>query len=245
MTSEKQFLAAYDPSAFEQVSVTVDVVLLSVSDAGLHALVLRRKDHPCQGHWALPGGFVGRAESLDAAAARVLRDKAGLEDVFVEQLYTFGEPGRDPRTRVISVGYYALVDIARFEQAHAAQADVIAARISVPWKGERGGAVVLQGEDGGPLSVAFDHAEIIGAAVKRIRGKLSYAPIGFEFLPKRFTLLDLREVHEAVLGRSLNKDSFRRSVLASGLVRPTGQRESAVDHRPAELFRFNRKEARA
>jgi 8-oxo-dGTP diphosphatase len=182
---------------------------------------------------------------LDAAAARVLRDKAGLEDVFVEQLYTFGEPCRDPRTRVISVGYYALVDHARFEQAHGARADVIAARISVPWKGERGGAVKLLGLDGEELEAAFDHAEIIGAAVKRVRGKLGYAPIGFEFLPQKFTLLDLRQVHEAVLGRRLNKDSFRRSVLASGLVRPTGQRERAVDHRPAELFRFNRKEARA
>ncbi|HMR78565.1 MAG TPA: NUDIX domain-containing protein [Polyangiaceae bacterium] len=245
MISERQFLRAYDASAFDRVSVTVDVVLLSVADGGLHALVHRRAEHPCRDKWALPGGFVQLAESLDAAAARVLRDKAGLEDVFVEQLYTFGEPCRDPRTRVISVGYYALVDITRFEQAHAAREDVISAQIVVPWKGERGGAVQLFGDQKQTLDVAFDHAEIIGAAVKRIRGKLGYAPIGFEFLPKRFTLLDLRQVHEAVLGRRLNKDSFRRTVLASGLVRATGQRERAVDHRPAELFRFNRKEARA
>ncbi len=245
MTSEKESLQSYDPSVLDALSVAVDVVLLSVSEGALHALVLKRDQHPSRGKWALPGGFVQKRESLDAAAERVLRRKAGLSDVFLEQFYTFGAPNRDPRTRVISVAYYALVDIKRFEQAHDQSADVIAAKIRVPWEGERGGAVQLFGERGSKLAVAFDHAEIIGAAVKRVRGKLGYAPIGFEFLPKRFTLFDLRQVHEAVLGRSLNKDSFRRSVLSSGLVRATGKREQDVDHRPAELFRFHRREGRA
>ncbi|MEZ4224631.1 MAG: NUDIX domain-containing protein [Polyangiaceae bacterium] len=243
MVSERDFLRSYDARQFEQVSVSVDVVLLSVDQGQLFALVLRRGEHPSLGKWALPGGFVRPTEGLDEAAERVLRDKAGLEHVFLEQLYTFGAPQRDPRTRVISVAYYALVELDRFTHAHHARKDVLAARVHVPWAGEAGGAVSLLEPDGQTLATAFDHAEIIGAAVKRVRGKLGYAPIGFELLPEQFTLLELRHVHEAVLGRAINKDSFRRTVLTSGLVRPTGKRQRAVGHRPAELFRFQRKEA--
>jgi 8-oxo-dGTP diphosphatase len=217
-------------------SVAVDVVLLSAADGHLWALVLRRNAHPHRGRAALPGGFVGRAESLDEAARRVLAEKTGLQGVFLEQLYTFGAPRRDPRTRVISVAYYALVPRDRLA-ALASTATVAPLRID--WEGETGGPVELP--DG--WAFAFDHAEIVGMAVKRIRGKLDYSPIGFQLLPEKFTLLELQRVHETVLGRPLNKDSFRRRMLASGLLEATGESQREVVHRPAELYRFTRRSA--
>ena len=238
--TEPEFLAAYDASRYERPSVTVDVVLLTVSDGDLHVLLGRRVNHPAKGTWGLPGGFVRSDESLDDAAVRVLDEKAGLKHVFIEQLYTFGEPGRDPRTRVISVAYYALVDAATLDRAvHGLGADrLVVARVDVHWEGERGGAARALDAQDRPLVLAFDHGEIIGMAVRRIRGKLGYAPIGFELLPDEFTLRDLRLIHEAILRRSLNKDSFRRHVLDRGLVSATGSRAHGVGHRPPELFRF-------
>lgn len=237
---EQAFLARYDASVFPRPSVAVDVVLLTVRDGAISALLTRRPEHPHRGRWALPGSFLGIDESLDAAAARVLESKAGLTDIFTEQLYTFGAPDRDPRTRVIAVAYYALVEPGELDRAVAARRDagMRLARLRVPWPGETGGPVEALDEAGGGLQLAFDHAEILGMAVKRIRGKLDYAPIGFELLPDSFSLRDLRLVHEAILGRTLNKDSFRRRILDRGLVVPTGKRAAGVGHRPPELYRF-------
>lgn len=249
--TEKEFLDAYDPSAFERPSVTVDVALLSVVDGALFTLLLQRTEHPHKGRWSLPGGFVRGDEALDAAARRVLADKGGLEGVFLEQLYTFGDPHRDPRMRVITVAYYALVDRRRFEAASkgegarptagraAPRPHLAIGRIDVPWEGETGGAVDIRLEPASaPAELAFDHAEILGTAVKRIRGKLDYTPIGFQLLGATFTLLELQRVHETVLGRPLNKDSFRRRMLASGQLESAGEMQRDVDHRPAELYRF-------
>lgn len=240
--TEAQFLAAYDVSQYDRPSVTVDVVLLTVRDGDLHVLLGRRVNHPAMGTWGLPGGFVRPDESLDDAAGRVLHEKPGLRDVFIEQLYTFGRPDRDPRMRVISVAYYSLVDATTLDRAvHGRGADrLVVGRVEVPWEGERGGAIRAVDDQGQRLVLAFDHAEIIGMAVRRIRGKLGYAPIGFELLPDEFTLRDLRLIHEAILKRSLNKDSFRRHVLDRGLVSATGARARGVGHRPPELFRFAR-----
>ena len=238
--NELAFLAGYDASRYPRPSVAVDVVLLTVRDAGLWTLLGRRDGHPGKGLWALPGGFVGLDESLDATAARVLATKAGLGAVFTEQLYTFGSPARDPRTRIISVAHYALVEAVVLERSvearHASGLRLV--RLAVPWPGETGGSVDALDERGAPLPLAFDHAEILGTAVKRIRGKLDYAPIGFELLPTAFSLRDLRLVHESILGRPLNKDSFRRRILARGLVVATGRRAADVGHRPPELYRF-------
>jgi 8-oxo-dGTP diphosphatase len=216
--------------------VTVDVALITAAEGQLRTVLVRRPEHPFKGRWALPGGFVQMDESLDAAAARVLRAKAGLGGVFLEQLYTFGAPDRDPRTRVISVAYYALVDPAKLA------AGLVTTRLAIPWEGETGGPVeAIDGDQ--RLALAFDHADILGLAVKRLRGKLNYAPLGFQLLGDQFTLLDLQRVHETVLGRTLNKDSFRRRMLASGQLQPTGQSQSGVDHRPAELYRFRERSA--
>ena len=241
--AEAAFLAAYDPGAYDRPSVTVDVVLLSAYAGGLGCLVVRRAEHPFRGRLALPGTFVGMSESLDAAARRAIESKANLRGVYLEQLYSFGRPDRDPRTRVITVAYYALVDEARFEGAARRAGDAILGCVLVPWEGETGGEVELVDEQGAPLPLAFDHAEIIGMAVKRIRGKLDYTPIGFQLLPEKFTLLELQRVHETVLGRPLNKDSFRRRMLASGLLEASGESQTEVDHRPAELYRFGKRSA--
>lgn len=229
------------PKAFADYpkpSVAVDVVCLTVRGGGLSVLLYQRNLEPERGSYALPGGFVQVDESLDGAAARLLRDKAGLQDLFVEQLYTFGDPRRDPRGRVITVSYYALLDADRFDAATA-----VPATVEVPWPGETGGPVEVRGPDGRRIPLFLDHADILGLAIKRLRGKLDYSPVGFQLLPPEFTLRALQDVHEAVRGEPLNKDSFRRRMLASGLLEATGARESEVLHRPAELYRFVKRSA--
>jgi 8-oxo-dGTP diphosphatase len=241
--AEARFLSGYDAGKFDRPSVTVDVALVSVMQGRLRTLVLERTEHPSKGLFGLPGGFVGVRESLDTAAARVLREKTGLRDVFLEQLYTFGDPARDPRTRVITVAHYALVDESRFTECRKSHAEARVASIVVPWEGETGGPVSLVDDAGRELPLAFDHSDILGMAVKRLRGKLDYTPIGFQLLPPTFTLYDLQSVHEAALGQPVNKDSFRRRMLASGQLEATGARETNVDHRPAELYRFRGRSA--
>jgi 8-oxo-dGTP diphosphatase len=146
---------------------------------------------------------------------------------------------------VLSVAYYALVEPATLERAVGARddADLALAGLDVPWAGETGGPVSALDSSGTPLALAFDHADILGVAVRRIRGKLDYVPIGFELLPRAFSLRDLRLVHEAILGRALNKDSFRRRILDRGLVVATGERAAGVGHRPPELYRFSDRSA--
>jgi 8-oxo-dGTP diphosphatase len=234
---EKSYLERYDATQFERPSLAVDVVLVGIRNESLSTVLVRRTEHPHRGRWALPGGFLDLTESLDASAARVLREKAGVRGVYLEQLYTFGAPKRDPRTRVVSVAYYALVPQAAFDAVTRSE-DVIYARLEVPWAGESGGAVTLYDERDRKLVTAFDHATIVGTAVKRIRGKLDYAPIGYELLPPEFSLFDLQRIHEIALGRSLNKDSFRRRMLASGQLAPVGRNRGAQAHRPAALYRF-------
>jgi 8-oxo-dGTP diphosphatase len=236
--SEEEFLARYDAGAFERPSVAVDVVLLSAFEDELWTLLLRRAEHPHRGRYALPGTFVQIEESLEEAAQRVLARKTGVRHVFLEQLYTFGAPKRDPRTRVISVAYYALVPRERLPSG----ANAVLARLHVPWEGETGGPVEAYA-DRALLPLAFDHAEILGTAVKRLRGKLDYTAVGFQLLPETFTLLELQRVHETVLRRPVNKDSFRRRMLASGELEATGEAQREVDHRPAELYRFVRRSA--
>ena len=242
-TDEQAFLVAYDAAQFPHPSVAVDVALVTVAQGRLRALLKPRDAHPHRGRWALPGSFLRMDESLDEAAQRVLAVKAGLSDIFLEQLYTFGRPDRDPRTRVITVAYYALVDARRLAGRDLASPAAAAGQLvtlEVPWQGEHGGPVGILDDEGHSLPLAFDHTEILGLVVQRLRGKLDYAPIGFELLPRQFTLRQLQEIHETILGRTLNKDSFRRRLLASGLIVPTGKLEQDVGHRPAELYRFQK-----
>lgn len=244
MTPARSAEPTHDLDRFGRPALTVDVVLLGATRDALWTLLVRRATAPFAGAWALPGGFVHIEESLGEAVERVLASKVGVDGVFFEQLYTFGELDRDPRTRVVSVAHYALVDPGRLEAiAEAAAGDRDVARIQVPWEGETGGPVEVLDAGGGALPLAFDHQEILGMAVKRLRGKLNYTPVGYQLLPERFTLRQLQTVHETVLGRPQNKDSFRRRMLASGDLEATGRRQRDVGHRPAELYRFRRRSA--
>jgi 8-oxo-dGTP diphosphatase len=235
--NEAEFLKSYDPGAFPRPSVAVDLVLMSVIDDAPAVLLVQRDDHPYLGRWALPGGFVKIDESLDDAAARVLRAKARMESAYVEQLYTFGAVNRDPRTRVISVSYFALLPSDSFAEALRQDASLGVAEIKVPWSGESGGPVEVRSSDGKSLPLAFDHAEIIGIAMQRLRGKLDYSDIAFALLPERFALRQLQKIHEAILGTRLNKPAFRRRMLDSGRLEATGEREIGASFRPAELYR--------
>ena len=237
--TEAEFLATYDDQAFDRLSVAVDVVLMTVHADALQVALLERPDHPDRGRLALPGTFVGIDESLDGAAERLIAEKVDLSGLFLEQLYTFGAPQRDSRMRIVSVAYYALVNPERVKDL---VGELRLEPIEVPWGGETGGPVEVGSADA-TAKLAFDHADVIGMAVKRIRGKLSYAPIGYQLLPARFTLRRLQHVHETVLGNPVNKDSFRRRMLASGDLEATGTLEAEVGHRPAELYRFIRRSA--
>lgn len=237
-SSEGQFLQTYDPGAYERPSVAIDLVLMSVVDGAPVALLMRRAEQPAQDKWALPGGFVGMKESLDEAAHRVLREKARIENAYIEQIYTFGAVDRDPRMRIISVAYFALLPADRYASALAGSAgDLTLARVTVDWPGETGGPAAAIGTDG-PLPLAFDHSDMLGLALLRLRGKLDYSSIGFALLPEQFTLRQLQDVHEAILGIDLNKSAFRRRMLDKGWLQASGERETGASFRPAELYRF-------
>lgn len=230
---------ARDPR-FPALGVAVDVVVFTVRDGQLEVLLTRRPDEePFPGAWSLPGGFVRPDESADDAAARELAEKAGVEDVFLEQLYTFSAPDRDPRSRVVAVAYYALVSADK--AALGARPD---GRTRAPqWfrvQAEREEHVqaFLPGQP--PVTLAFDHDEILRTAVQRIRGKLEYVPIGFQLLPPHFTLTELQSVYEAVLGHPVDKRNFRSKIQKSGLVRESDAVKKGP-HRPAKLFEFTQR----
>ncbi|MBL0916327.1 MAG: NUDIX hydrolase [Sphingopyxis sp.] len=210
---------SYDPAAFPPLGVTVDLVLMTVRDGRLAVLLQHRHEEPHKGRLALPGGFVGVDESLDAAAQRILADKAGLAGAWLEQLYSFGDPGRDPRMRIVTIAYFALLPAEELAAVLAARDDLTLASLDA-----------LPG-------LAFDHGAIVDHAAARLRGKLDYAPVAFALLPPRFTLRALQDVHEAIIGTPLNKPAFRRRMLDSGWIEGTGVKETGGAFRPAELYR--------
>jgi len=232
------FLESYDPAAFARPSVAVDLILMSVVDDAPVVLLTRRDQHPFQGAWALPGGFVGIGESLDDAARRVLAEKARMADAWIEQLYSFAAVGRDPRMRIISVAYFALIPATAFAAALRAAPELALAELAIPWHGELGGPVEARLAEGEPLALAFDHGAMLGVAILRLRGKLDYSGIAFALLPERFTLRALQQVYEAILDTRLNKSAFRRRMLDRGWLEPTGERETGASFRPAELYRY-------
>lgn len=238
--TEAEFLRSYDPEEYERPSVAVDLILMSIVQGKPAALLLRRDEHPDLGRWSLPGGFVAIDESLDAAASRVLAAKARMTDAYVEQLYTFGAVDRDPRARIISVGYFALLPPARFAAALKGAPELTLAELVVPWEGETGGPVEARSAEGEALPLAFDHADMLGLAMLRLRGKLDYSGVAFALLPELFTLRALQDVHEAILGVKVNKPAFRRRMLDAGRLEATGERETAASFRPAELYRHRK-----
>jgi 8-oxo-dGTP diphosphatase len=204
----------------ESTMLTVDIVLFTIQNSALNVLLIKRLVEPFAGRYALPGGFVLQNETLEDAAIRELREETGFDAQFLEQLRTFGDPGRDPRGRVVTVAYYALVSSAQSIQAGSdAQEAKWFAVTDLP-------------------SLAFDHSEILSTAHNRLKGKLEYTSLGFELLPELFTLTELQEVHEAILGYPLDKRNFRRRMEMQHLVEETEERKP-TGRKPARLYRFS------
>jgi 8-oxo-dGTP diphosphatase len=212
---------------FARPALAVDCVVFGLDEEDLKVLVIRRDLEPFAGRWALPGGFVHADESVDEAARRELAEETGASRVYLEQLYTFGAVDRDPRDRVVSVAYYALVNLAD-HRINAATDARDAAWFAV---------------DDAP-ELAFDHEAIIQLALERLRGKVRYRPVGFELLPPKFTLRMLQRLYEKILERELDKRNFRKKVLATGLLEELDEVEQDVAHRAARLYRFDKKRYR-
>ena len=207
---------------YPRPALTVDCVVFGLDEQDLKVLLVRRGLPPFEGRWALPGGFVLMEETLDDAARRELREETGLKDVYLEQLYTFGDVRRDPRGRVVSVAYYALVNLADHRVQAATDASDAAwfAASDLP-------------------RLAFDHDRILDAASQRLKGKVRYQPIGFELLPEKFTLSQLQRLYETVLERPLDKRNFRKKILSMGVLVETDEVQTDVSHRAARLYRFD------
>lgn len=221
------------PVARPNAAVTVDCVVFGYleADKRLKVLLVERGREPFKGFLALPGGFVEAGESLDEAARRELQEETGLASVYFEQLYTFGGVNRDPRGRVVSVAHFALTHL-----RHRVKAGSDAAKAS--WHD----LDILLGSTAGRgitkvTNLAFDHMAILDMAIKRLRAKIRYAPIGFHLLPKTFTLRDLQDVYEAVLGHQLDESNFRKRITATGVLVAAGVKRVA-GRPPAKLYKF-------
>lgn len=283
--SEEEFLSEYDAGQYDRPSVTVDMLVFTVMnelkksyrrlpEKALKILMVKRGNHPCIGCWALPGGFVNMNEDLDQAALRELKEETNIEDIYMEQLYTWGAVGRDPRTRIIGCSYMSLadgskLDIRAGDDAEAAawfkvKACVVEQKKSVSGKGysvQNLMELVLKNEnteltatvkvnkifDGKTVRVerellesggiAFDHAKIIEYAVERLRNKIEYTDVAFNLMPEKFTLTELQQVYEVILGKELLKANFRRKI--ADMVLETGEYTRDAGHRPSKLFRYN------
>ena len=212
---------------YARPALAVDCVVFGLDDDDLKVLLIRRDLEPFQGRWALPGGFVRMDETVDEAAKRELSEETGVGRVFREQLYPFSAIARDPRERIVSVAYYALVNLSDHRVRAATDAREAA------W---------FAASDLPPL--AFDHDAIVDKALERLRGKVRYQPVGFELLPPKFTLSMLQRLYEKVLEKELDKRNFRKKVLAMGLLEELDEVEQDVAHRAARLYRFDKKRYR-
>ena len=201
-------------------AVTVDICVFTIRSDELKVLLIKRALDPFLGSWALPGGFVGIDEDLDAAAARELREETGVETGYLEQLCTFGRVDRDPRERVISVAYFALIPSDAIEIRAATDAE------GVGW---------FTASELPPL--AFDHRAILDAAFERLLGKLQYSTIAFQLLPETFTMSDLRHIYEVITGKPVDTRNFSKQILSLNAIEETGDMRRDGPHRPAKLYR--------
>jgi len=201
------------------MQVTVDIVIFTIQESVLKVLLIKRLVPPFVGQMAIPGGFVLEKEDLDQAALRELKEETGVSDVYLEQLYSFGKPDRDPRGRVVTVAYFALISPDRKLSA-----------------GSDAAAAAWYPVDDLP-KLAFDHAAILDYALERLRNKLEYTTVGFQLLPEKFTLTELQEVYEAILGKKLDKRNFRRKMSLLKILKPLSEHRRG-GQRPAQLYRF-------
>jgi 8-oxo-dGTP diphosphatase len=210
---------------YEQPGVTVDLVIFTVNNGRLNVLLVKRADEPFAGCWSIPGGFLQKGESLEGAALRVMLEKTGVKGVYLEQLYTFGEPARDPRARIITVTYFALIPWKNLPQPESRKVSGLA------WF-----------EIDQTPELAFDHREILNYALNRLRAKAGYSNIVYGLLPDDFRLSDLQKMYEIIFNQKLDKRNFRKRMLASGLLQETGKKDLTGAHRPAMLYQFKKRE---
>ena len=265
--NEKEFLEAYDKSQFELLSVTTDILVLSVSsyendnyrktdEKHMSVLLIKRNDYPFKGKWCFPGGFVGYNEHLDSAPLRILKDETNLSDIYLEQLYTYGDPKRDPRMRIISTAYMALIDKNRlngklkedaswfdikilendniidiFLNNGETNINVKLEKVIRDKTTDRYEFKVLENND-----LAFDHAKVLLSGIERLRNKVNYTDIVFNMMPKYFTLGELQSVYEVILNKKLLDPAFRRII--GPKVQKTDKMRTGEGHRPSVLFEY-------
>ncbi len=268
--SEEEFLKAYNPEDYDRLSVTADILLFSVSSENtenyrktdekkMSILLVKRTDYPYKDKWCLPGGFVGVGEELDYAPNRILKKETNLDDIYLEQLYTFGGVKRDPRMRIISVSYMALVDKTKIENILTPTAswfdiisyeekdgvvnvildngtDVIKFAIAKHIKPQATDKYDMEILDNN--SLAFDHEQVILTGLERLRNKIEYTDIVFNMMPELFTLGELQKVYEAILGKKLLDPAFRRII--ANKVEKTDIMKTGGGHRPSVMFRYKK-----
>lgn len=267
--TEEEFLKHYDPKQFDQLSMTADILLISVSDhkrknyrktskKAMSILLVKRTDFPFKGKWCLPGGFLNpNGETLEECAKRVLKRETNLQNIFLEQLYTYDDPKRDPRTRVVSTSYMALVDKEKLTDMineNASWFDVVlqeetddkieivldngtdTIKINVKKILREKTTDRYQFQSEKDKDLAFDHDLVIVSGIERLRNKLSYTDIAFNMMPKYFTLGELQQVYEVILNKKLLDPAFRRIIASK--VEKTNKMKTGEGHRPSALFKY-------
>ncbi|HEX3010235.1 MAG TPA: NUDIX domain-containing protein [Bacteroidales bacterium] len=218
MNDQKKYCYEYPRPA-----VTTDCVIFGFDSGELKVLLIERGIDPFKGRWALPGGFLQMDENTDECARRELSEETGIDNLFIEQLYTFSDVDRDPRGRVVTVSYYALVKLSDYKLTAGDDAK------NAQWF---------------PISkvptLAFDHDRILRVALNRLKGKIRYQPIGFELLPERFTMPELQNLYESVLEMQLDRRNFRRKIIATGLLIDHNESVKGLPHKGAKYFSFNK-----
>lgn len=268
--SEEEFLKDYDSNAFEKLSITADILILSVADEEtgnyrklsekkFSVLLVKRNTYPFKDKWCLPGGFVGYNEDLEDAARRILKNETNLENIYIEQLYTFGTPNRDPRMRVLSTSYMSLIDKNRLDTKLAKNAawfnitlledkdsiyvtldneietiNFVIKKVLRDKSTDRYDYIVDKND-----KIAFDHPIIIVSGISRLKNKIEYTDIVFNMMPKYFTLGELQQVYEVILAKKLLAPAFRRII--ADKVRKTDKMQTGGGHRPSQLFEYNDK----
>lgn len=213
-----------DFDKYPRPAVAVDVVVFTIIDESLKVLLIKRGNEPYSGKWCLPGGFIQMSESLEDAAMRELREETNVKEVYLEQLYTFGKPRRDPRGRVVSVAYYVLVDFLKISPRITGDENIK----NIDWF------------DVNRLpSLGFDHNDIINYALKRLRYKLEYSVVGLELLPEKFTLTQLQKMYEVILNEKIDKRNFRKKIFMMNFLHETEELKKG-SHRPAKLYTFKK-----
>ena len=267
--TEKEFLDSYNKNDFDLLSVTADILVLSVSsyesdnyrktdEKHMSVLLVKRDDYPFKGKWCFPGGFVGYNEDLDKAPARILKNETNLSNIYLEQLYTYGDPKRDPRMRIISTAYMALIDKNRLDCKLNQSASWFDVKILDDGKivdvflnnGEteikvkiekilrdkttdRYDFKILENKD-----LAFDHAKVLLSGIERLRNKINYTDIVFNMMPEYFTLGELQSVYEVILNKKLLDPAFRRIIEPK--VQKTDKMRTGEGHRPSVLFKYKK-----